>query len=81
MTLDTLTLTSCDVCGETLSRGVCIVRCDRSDHEHGSLEEARECWHDAPPVLRADGSPSAFTVWMLSGERDPFLIATGADDD
>ncbi len=23
-----------------------ITRCDRSDHDHGSLEEARQCWRD-----------------------------------
>lgn len=24
-----------------------FTRCDRSDHDHGSLEEARQCWRDA----------------------------------
>lgn len=23
-----------------------MTRCDRSDHDHSSLEEARQCWRD-----------------------------------
>lgn len=30
------------------------VTCDRSDHDHASLDEARDCWADAEDQRRRD---------------------------